>query len=47
MTPWEQAQEKIDAAIWKRPQRHFILDPPTYPWCVPEPIVNFDLKYKY
>ena len=46
-TPWEAAQEKEDAAIWKRPQRTFWGDPPTYPWVVPEPLVNFDLKYKY
>lgn len=46
-TPWEAAQEKEDAAIWLRPQRHFWGDIPTYPWCPPEPYVNFELKYKY
>lgn len=47
MNAWEQQQEKEDAAVWKRPQRNFIFDPPTYPWCPPEPYVNFELKYKY
>lgn len=47
MNSWEQAQEKEDAKIWHRPQRTFILDPPIYPWCPPEPYVNFELKYKY
>lgn len=47
MNAWEKQQEKEDAAIWKRPQRDFIFDTPTYPWCPPEPYVNFELKYKY
>lgn len=47
MNSWEQAQEKEDAAIWQRPQRQFIFDPPIYPWLPPEPYVNFELKYKY
>lgn len=46
MTPWEEEQERIDAYIWKRPRRTFIKDPPTYPWCPPEPYVNFDLGWK-
>lgn len=45
MTPWEEEQEKEDAYIWKRPRRTFIKDPPFYPWCPPEPKVNFDLGY--
>ena len=45
-TAWEWEQEKIDALFLKRPQRHFFRDPPTYPYCVPEPIVNFDLGFK-
>ena len=45
MTLWEEEQEKEDARIWKRPRRAFIFDPPTYPWCPPEPMVNFDLGY--
>lgn len=47
MTPWEKEQERMDAAIWKRPQRDFILDIPFYPGIPPTPLVNFDLKYKY
>lgn len=47
MNSWEQAQEKEDAAIWHRPQRQFIFDPPIYPFFPPEPYVNFELKYKY
>lgn len=46
MTPWEQEQEREDAAIWKRPQRYFIKDPPFYPYVIPEPLVNFDLGWK-
>lgn len=47
MTPKEEEEEKFDAWIWKRPRRAFIRDPPTYPWCPPEPYVNFDLNYKF
>lgn len=32
--------------IFKRPPRTFFYDPPFYPWVPPEPVVNFDLKYK-
>lgn len=46
MTPKEQEDERIVASVFKRPQRHFIFDPPIYPWLPPEPFVNFDLKYK-
>lgn len=46
MTPKEQQEEREDAKIWKRPQRYFIFDTPFYPWCPPEPKVNFDLIYK-
>lgn len=46
MTPWEEEQEKMDARIWKRPRRHFILDPPFHPECPPEPVVNFNLGFK-
>lgn len=28
LTPKEQAEEKEDAAIWRRPQRTFLLDKP-------------------
>lgn len=34
------------AGIFKRPCRYFKDDMPFYPWLVPEPVVNFDLKYK-
>ena len=44
-TPWEWEQEKQDAKFLKRPYRSFFYDPPTYPYCVPEPIVNFDLGF--
>lgn len=47
MTPWEEEQEKEDARIWKRPQRRFIKDIPFYPGMIPEPLVNFDLGYKF
>lgn len=46
MTPWELAQEKEDARIWKRPERRFIKDKPFYPGII-EPLVNFDLGYKF
>lgn len=53
LTPWEREQEKIDAAIWHRPQRHFLFDMPYYPWVPKNPEafiseyykVNFDLDY--
>lgn len=47
---WE--LEKLVAAAFKRPQRHWFRDRPTYPYCVPEPCVNqlpyvnFKLNYK-
>lgn len=44
-TNWELQEEKQEAAIWKRPMRSFWGDPPTYPYCVPEPMVNFHLNY--
>lgn len=48
MTPWEEEQERQDAAIFCRPQRKYILDKPTYPFFPPAPIipkVNFDLMF--
>ena len=33
--------------LMKRPMRSFLHDKPYYPWCVPEPIVNFDLVSKF
>lgn len=47
LTPKEFADELEDAKIWKRPPRTYTGDPPYYPWCVPEPIVNFALNFKF
>lgn len=47
LTPKELEDEKIVARIFKRPLRTFINDIPTYPYCVPEPKVNFDLNYHH
>ncbi|APA31998.1 hypothetical protein QKL26_gp3 [TTV-like mini virus] len=44
-TPWEWEDEKLTAKAFKRPYRHFFGDTPFYPYCVPEPIVNFRLNY--
>lgn len=46
MTPWEEEQEREDSRIWKRPRRYFIHDPPFHPECIPEPLVNFNLRFK-
>lgn len=41
---WE---TELELCKWmKRPPRTFLHDKPFYPWCVPEPVVNFDLNYK-
>lgn len=45
MNSWEQQEEKEIAKLFCRPQRTFILDPPTYPFFPPEPKVNFELNY--
>lgn len=43
----EEFQTELDLAKWmKRPPRSMIYDPPFYPWCVPEPRVNFELNYQ-
>lgn len=47
LTRWEEEQEKEDAAIWRRPRKYFIFDKPFHPECGPEPLVNFDLGFKY
>ncbi len=47
MTPKEQEDEKMVAAIFRRPQRKYIFDPPTYPFFPTEPRVNFDLGYRF
>lgn len=46
MTPKEKEDEKILASIFKRPQRDYIYDAPTYPWLPFTPLANFDLNYK-
>lgn len=49
LTAWEQQEEKEIAGIFKRPERHFLLDTPTYPYFPITPIIpkiNFDLMYK-
>lgn len=46
LTPREMQWERQDAAFLKRPLRHFIKDPPTYPYTIPEPLVNFNLNYQ-
>ena len=38
--------KKQCAKAFCRPKRHFFYNPPFYPYCVPEPIVNFALGYK-
>lgn len=45
-TPKEMELEKIVAGVFRRPKRTFFYDEPTYPYCVPEPKVNFLLNYK-
>lgn len=49
MTPWEKQEERELARIFKRPERHYIYDPPTYPWLPITPLVpklNFDLNFQ-
>lgn len=46
MNRWEFAHELAAAKVFKRPPCTMIYDPPFYPYCVPEPVVNFDLNYK-
>lgn len=47
MTPKEAAEEKIEAALWGRPERQFIKDHPSHYYGVPlEPLVNFSLNYQ-
>lgn len=45
--PHEWETERQLASWMKRPMRTFINDFPFYPWCVPEPKVNFDIISKY
>lgn len=44
--PHERELETEVSKIFRRPPRTYFYDPPYYPYCVPEPYVNFDLKYK-
>lgn len=46
-SPYERQVEKLAAKAFCRPERTFFYDPPIYPWLPPEPVVNFDLNYKY
>lgn len=46
-TPYEMQTEREICQWLKRPPRHFVNDTPFYPWCVPEPKVNFDLVTKW
>lgn len=40
-------ETELQISKWmKRPPRSFVNDMPFYPWCVPEPVVNFALNYK-
>lgn len=43
LTPYEMQDELFLCKWMKRPPRTYFDDKPFYPWCVPEPIVNFDL----
>ncbi len=45
LTPKEYEGELELAKIFKRPPRQMLLDPPFYPWTVPEPLVNFKLNF--
>lgn len=46
-TPEEFEVELQLSKIFKRPPRTYVDDPPFYPWLVPEPVVNFQLNYKF
>ncbi len=46
LTPKEMETEKEICRWLHRPPRHYLHDPPFYPWLPPEPYVNFDLRYK-
>nr|UHS18462.1 MAG: hypothetical protein [Betatorquevirus sp.] len=43
--PHERELENIVSKVFRRPPRHFFYDNPTYPYCVPEPRVNFKLNF--
>lgn len=44
-TPQEWETEKQVADAFRRPPCSFFGDKPFYPYCVPEPVVNFRLNY--
>lgn len=46
MNAWEKQEEKEIALVFKRPERDFIKDFPTYPY-FPKPMnkINFDLNF--
>lgn len=46
-TPQEFAMELELCKAFKRPPRTYVDDKPYYPWLVPEPVVNFQLNYKF
>lgn len=46
-TPEEFVTELELSKIFKRPPRTYVNDTPYYPWLVPEPVVNFNLNYKF
>lgn len=46
-TPEEFELELQLCKAFKRPPRTYVDDPPYYPWLVPEPVVNFQLNYKF
>lgn len=46
-TPKEFEDELLVSRIWRRRPRTYILDPPDYDLSVIEPLVNFELNFKY
>lgn len=46
MTAKEKEDEKWIATLFKRPQRDYIFDMPTYPYVPLTPLANFDLNFK-
>lgn len=46
-TPKEFEDELLVSKIWRRRPRTYIFDPPDYNLSVIEPLVNFELNFKY
>lgn len=44
--PYELEDEICTAKHWFRPVKTYVQDTPFYPWVIPEPVVNFHLRYK-